>query len=117
VCYAHVLGDVSVGQVNIWEHLFGTFIDTPPQDAHLRRIAKTGGFPSYWEKLSSFVTESYKMLPSLAFCVLIAYCFNYLRLSQKKSPATSLIFVSDLRRCAVQSPLSGMLISRPSNLS
>src|ERR1700730_5879075 len=27
----------------------------------------------YWEKLSSFVTESYKMLPSLPFCVLIAY--------------------------------------------
>jgi putative resolvase len=27
----------------------------------------------YWEKLSSFVTESYKILPSLAFCVLLAY--------------------------------------------
>src|SRR5258708_39969605 len=40
---------------------------------HRLEDAGAAAIVMYWEKLSSFVTESYKMLPSLAFCVLIVY--------------------------------------------
>lgn len=33
---------VSIGQPHLWEEDFGLFVDTPPDDAHLACVAKTG---------------------------------------------------------------------------
>ena len=44
---ACMLGDVPIGQMHLWKEGFGLFIDTPPDDPHLRRITKTPALALY----------------------------------------------------------------------